>query len=89
MKIEKLGIRYFLPYLGDQLTYKNVQYLILILETNGFDPFERKISLEAIVFELYTKKKKYPDDFHFMKQNNHFWEGKKASKYDAKSTIFS
>ena len=37
----------------------------------------------------YTKKKKYPDDFHFMKQNNHFWEGKKASKYDAKSTIFS
>ena len=38
---------------------------------------------------MYTKKKKYPDDFHFMKQNNHFWEGKKASKYDAKSTIFS
>ena len=38
---------------------------------------------------IYTKKKKYPDDFHFMKQNNHFWEGKKASKYDAKSTIFS
>ena len=45
--------------------------------------------LEKLPLLMYTKKKKYPDDFHFMKQNNHFWEGKKASKYDAKSTIFS
>ena len=45
--------------------------------------------IQSIKQTIYTKKKKYPDDFHFMKQNNHFGEGKKASKYDAKSTIFS
>ena len=40
-------------------------------------------------FPYYIKKKKYPDDCHFMKQNSHFWEGKKTPKNNAKSTNLS
>ena len=39
----------------NEFTYRYIQYLILILETNRFDPYKSKFCLEAMVFELYGK----------------------------------
>ena len=58
-KIWKFDFSYFLVYLLNYLTYRNVLYLILILERFWFDLLKSILSISVTVFKLYGRKAVY------------------------------
>ena len=54
-KTTKLVISFFKPYLGQFLSYRDVQYLILILLKNHFDLLKCIFTLGVTVSQIYCK----------------------------------